>query len=453
MNTKMHTDGSANICVFFEKMEETIELFNEIFYNIAPTKKLNQLHLQESDRFDRSALSDRQCNAIKQLSGKMSEIQEFMVDTQLRNSPKFNTMVGNFEKRKIYYSDKITARRISLLQEYLSQELDRSENLEFRLKEKEEELVDLQAQLNRLTKRTPKTTASSVTESVKSVEEEDPTALVRCFVRKQFGKTFFFGLVIKHLNPWFRVVYEDADSEDLAKSDVKRLLWDASVPSSKSKACYQHAKNMGLLEEKTHPAIEPSVENPLYLRKQEQEKPTTVRSMTSEEELSVPVTESSHEGTSNNSVVEKKGITPTKLLRNAQQFGGLGLRASGTIQVLSRAEVLSDKNISPSRPMSEFSSSSSSSKVERMIPPRDSPDFQTRQFSQGSSPSCAIDTTGIQKLEGSVRKRPISAIGSEISTSPSKRINTHSNDFKVVDLTLTDDSSSDSDVSIIESVR
>ncbi len=66
-----------------------------------------------------------------------------------------------------------------------------------------------------------------------------PEHLAR-YVRKRFGKKYFFGLVVEWCDPWYKVVYEDGDGEELTANTVRRLLWKKSVPMRSEADCQDH---------------------------------------------------------------------------------------------------------------------------------------------------------------------------------------------------------------------
>ncbi len=71
-----------------------------------------------------------------------------------------------------------------------------------------------------------------------------PEHLAR-YVRKRFGKKYFFGLVVEWCDPWYKVVYEDGDGEELTANTVRRLLWKNILPRIKTKTCHNHARALG----------------------------------------------------------------------------------------------------------------------------------------------------------------------------------------------------------------
>jgi len=64
-----------------------------------------------------------------------------------------------------------------------------------------------------------------------------------------FDGKAFFGMVVSFNHPFFSIVYEDADFEEVSKSDLKKVLWEGMVPMHRQQACIKHAKQLGMLSE------------------------------------------------------------------------------------------------------------------------------------------------------------------------------------------------------------
>lgn len=81
-----------------------------------------------------------------------------------------------------------------------------------------------------------------------TTEHESPANLyLGKFVRKRFGADYFFGWVVSYHRPFFKVVYDDSDIEDMTLMEVQRDYWSDPVPSTRSEQCRRHAQYQGML--------------------------------------------------------------------------------------------------------------------------------------------------------------------------------------------------------------
>jgi hypothetical protein len=204
-----------------------IEKFDTLFSNIA-TVNLN--HSTKSNQnlklsFEIHELSDRKCLAVKELAGLLAGIQQqLLVSPFVGGSsvyqPQSALPSGGSKEAEL-------TKTVYLLREYLVMELNRSESAQQRLIEVEQELVQmtlqrdaLQKKLNRMESQRggsfPLTITSAVpgtmryaaadTESSSNAANVGSASFssghissgVGAYVRKQFGKSHFFGLIVDY---------------------------------------------------------------------------------------------------------------------------------------------------------------------------------------------------------------------------------------------------------------
>lgn len=188
-------------------LDFAIEVFDEIFYEIAPIDSYNEPNKGHGVKIPFKLLSDRQCHLIKQFSGHLSSARSALVNTstvQITNHATSN--------------EALLVKKVNCLRDYLVNELNRSEEAEQQLKKKEEELVIITAERDKLQKKlasvsyansnsgsgsSSRSIANVVGSSVKSLhgdrlDSSKPESYVNSYIRKPFGSVFFFGLVANY---------------------------------------------------------------------------------------------------------------------------------------------------------------------------------------------------------------------------------------------------------------
>jgi hypothetical protein len=135
---------------------------------------------------------------------------------------------------------------ISALQDYLIKEINRSEDADKDWKICQNDLVQMTFERNKYMKfltqcktldhgknRTKFNNeidkildlpleAKNTSSSSEFNQEKDYTG---SFVRKKFGGIYFFGYIFCLKRPFYKVVYEDSDEEEMSISDVRNSIW------------------------------------------------------------------------------------------------------------------------------------------------------------------------------------------------------------------------------------
>lgn len=245
-------DNFENQRITFENIDDAILLFDEIFCDIAPIKKNNkngQVGTSKST-ISRSVLTARQCESIKHLSGFLQTAKEA---TDMIRYYKEEKVLNDLEKKVMFLdsmideknrAEKRDAKRISAVREYLIKELNRSDSLEKMLQIKESELVLITAEKSKLEKILQKNSHPELEnnfQKVPDIKDIVPKDMIGRFVRKPFGKDHFFGIVSSFSAPFFKIVYEDTDEEEMTLSELMKNLWAHQVPSAKMMQCQKHA--------------------------------------------------------------------------------------------------------------------------------------------------------------------------------------------------------------------
>lgn len=141
---------------------------------------------------------------------------------------------------------------VEILRQYLVKELCRAEHLESQLNKCEATIVTVCAERDEMLKKIAahkriqnnnKRERSGKNHQV--AHNNIASNFIGCYVRKLFDGKHYFGVIAGWNAPWYTVVYEDSDAEELTLSVVKRLLWKNLVPTAKTRACRSHARNMG----------------------------------------------------------------------------------------------------------------------------------------------------------------------------------------------------------------
>lgn len=188
-------------------LDFAIEVFDEIFYEIAPIDSYNEPNKGRGVKIPFKLLSDRQCHLIKQFSGHLSSARSALV----------NTSAGTQSNIQATNNETLLMKKVNCLRDYLVNELNRSEEAEQQLKKKEEELVIITAERDKLQKKlasaayassnsgsntSNRSIANVVGSSVKSLHgdrlDSKPESYVNSYIRKPFGNAFFFGLVANY---------------------------------------------------------------------------------------------------------------------------------------------------------------------------------------------------------------------------------------------------------------
>jgi hypothetical protein len=205
-----------------ESLELAIEVFDKLFQEVATVNLYNEPDIGGDLKIPKRNLTDKQCRSIKDLSGHIISLKRNLMERRdsETNPARLTERLAGKDATDLH-----TARKFSLLQEYLINELNRSETAELQLKAKEDELVLVTAERDKLKKRlamgssnsshsfshlaaasapTSAAVSSSVvvkTEATSHSERGDtnPLSYVGGYIRKPFGNSYFFGLIAAYL--------------------------------------------------------------------------------------------------------------------------------------------------------------------------------------------------------------------------------------------------------------
>ena len=240
--------SETELCKLNNTIDEIVESFDSLFHDIIGAISISQssTSLQLHHAVIRNSLSDVQCEHIKQLGGLINTAKSILNAYNIRKHPDFEKLVSiraddsvsTLEEKA--NSDFNTIKKLSktcnLLQDYLRKELNRTEELEIQLKEKEteivlnnEELIRVQREKDKYFKQLHKYDAvkdgnpisndtateifynnshsNNVNSSSKNIKQEDEVIILeKTFIRKNFGGEYFFGLVVEYDEPYYRVI-------------------------------------------------------------------------------------------------------------------------------------------------------------------------------------------------------------------------------------------------------
>lgn len=254
----------------YTKMNDAMAHFDRIFGNIVTISRDTHDHRSQSTVLVDASLFDvDQSEAIVQLSGYLTSIFGHIQSVRLKaihkhSSVKDIDVVFEAPEDREEKTAKLR-KRITLLQDMLVQEINKSEELETSLRKSEADLLsatdaknDLQRKLDRLQKRerimgasgisTSESVVSSVTfEAPPRIPAEesllgDPNELLGRYVRKQFDKRKYFGVITSFEAPFFMVIYEDGDREEIDSKELKDILWEGVVPTGNKSLLARHEK-------------------------------------------------------------------------------------------------------------------------------------------------------------------------------------------------------------------
>lgn len=209
---------------------ESCEIFNSLFGKIT-TIQSNHNHIKSVNpvhEINSSTLTSDQKHAIKQLAGvlmDMSVIIPSMSKTSSIDSSDNIEKVAELDQHTVNHNllERKQKRTISALQDYLYQELTRCEELESKLQAKEMELVNVVVERDKYLKKCQqenlissqshsRAISSSLNQSATSAkanfDELDtftPQEWIGRYIRKGFGSSYYFGIVVSYDAPYFKV--------------------------------------------------------------------------------------------------------------------------------------------------------------------------------------------------------------------------------------------------------
>lgn len=196
--------------------------FDKLFRHIATTKKYNDNRV-ENYAMRTSALTDQQCQVVKNLSGFLIRINEEISGFRNR-SAEYRSLEAapnpwlKYHPGEIEQTIESLKQTIALQRDYLVLELCRSEDLQKTVKEREEQIVTITAERDNYVKKLLAHKAalseqeedrlrSQVETAAKAKVEEDPQSLLNSFVRKEFNGVQFFGVIARYKEPYFKVCW------------------------------------------------------------------------------------------------------------------------------------------------------------------------------------------------------------------------------------------------------
>ena len=236
-------------------IENAIELFDDLFFDVAPINVYNETGKGRGVKLEVNSLSERQCLIAKELSGHLSSARrnlrlsdEFDAQSPPASRPGMTLLAAAVPAPKLTSIDPqmmAMEKKMSMLRDYLVNELVRSERAELALKTKEDELVEITAQCEKLKKKISALSASNAAASAASMNsfvtaaastskvavkamavptashntyagsraasadriDTQPKSYVHTYVRKQFGNSYFFGIVAAYdaVDQYFQV--------------------------------------------------------------------------------------------------------------------------------------------------------------------------------------------------------------------------------------------------------
>lgn len=244
-----------NLTELLDLVDQTMEQFDNIFRTVAPTKKRYICESGHDFEIDITKLNDKQCCAIDKLSRVLLSVKSVANKLRSRDASyqELAGAVAPWESAHLPVaevcpqspSETKVQTSVALLREYLIRELVRGEHLDSLLTARENAFVGCIAEKTEVTKRHHsnwKTKSLHVLNPNEHLNASSPH-YTGCYIRKCFKKTFYFGVVRAWCEPYYHVVYEDADDEELTVNQVCQLLWTNLVPRQKAKACQFHANN------------------------------------------------------------------------------------------------------------------------------------------------------------------------------------------------------------------
>ena len=223
----MEQTQPSSVEVALRAVDNAIDLFDEIFYEIAPIHAYNEPNKGEGVLIPFRSLTDKQCHVVKELSGHLLSARKSLIGRRPSEiqSPARSPSSATNSASNIFMEQKM-----GMLRDYLVNELARSENAELQLKAKEDDLVLISAECEKLKKKIASMTAAAANQAnqvkneshtsshgvhassrAASVDRIDshPETYVFSYVRKQFADSYFFGIVAQYdtKEQFFQVLY------------------------------------------------------------------------------------------------------------------------------------------------------------------------------------------------------------------------------------------------------
>jgi len=242
-------------------VDEMAGQFNLICPSVRKSDDERQRQQLDNNEISFESMSDEQCAAIEKL-------RHMMLSAKTIACSVLCTVEPHQQQQQLHSSvtEQNALIRVAIQKDYFIHEIIRVEDLANQLTKREDELVNVLAQKDELQE------IFSKLQGIPPCIAREPHVLseyIGCYVRKAFGGEFYFGFVMAWLAPWYQVVYEDADFEDLTVGEVRQFLWKHFVPTIKSKACRSHVEQLNhenvvvsMKKCKTTPSVSLSVLTP-----------------------------------------------------------------------------------------------------------------------------------------------------------------------------------------------
>lgn len=204
---------------------ESCEIFNALFGGITTIRNQVQSRTEtiiSTQEVNLDAFSPDQKHAVKQLAGLLIDMSIALpsIDAPAIETGKRHEVEKLLDEKNLL--ERKYKRTIAALQDYLSQELTRAEELETKLQAKEMELVNVVAERDKYLKKFQqentgssqahaKATSSqtqlshSLKSRVTETEVFNPQDWIGRYIRKGFGSNYYFGIVVHFDAPYFKV--------------------------------------------------------------------------------------------------------------------------------------------------------------------------------------------------------------------------------------------------------
>jgi len=210
MSGSVEQTQPLSVEVALRAVDNAIDLFDEIFYEIAPIHAYNEPNKGEGILIPFRSLTDKQCHVVKELSGHLLSARKSLIG---RRPSEIQSPARSPSSATNSVSNIFMEQKMGMLRDYLVNELARSENAELQLKAKEDDLVLISAECEKLKKKIATMTAAAANQATQvknesvhassraaSVDRIDtqPESYVFSYVRKQFADSYFFGIVAQY---------------------------------------------------------------------------------------------------------------------------------------------------------------------------------------------------------------------------------------------------------------
>lgn len=216
-------EADADEPKFLEHLDKAVELFDRLLRNVAPTRRCNDSK-PDKIALELDKLSDSQCQEFKNLCGYLIKLKE-ETNCYRSRSERYRTLEAipnpwlKYHSEEVQRTEESLRHTIALQRNYLVQELCRGEELEMKLKAREDllvavtaekdialkKLITLQQKSSELSEEEREAINATVESGIKSQVEENPDSLVDCYVHKQFGGKKYFGIICRYKHPYFTV--------------------------------------------------------------------------------------------------------------------------------------------------------------------------------------------------------------------------------------------------------